>query len=238
MKAAYDRALRKKLIEALRERLSPELVEMIAATLAAATEITVGDDTESENQLLAGVPQGSQLRWALFNIYMDVLAESRKETSASMRKWPANLFADDVELMAKSRREMKHLLEICDKWAVEFGLVLSAEKCVILGKRKGAPVQLHGRTLRKAKKCKYLGMVASPQGIHDDLLEKMIQTACLRLGELKSIRFKENGAGMGLGVRLFKTFLLSLWEFAAHITPSKPMYSVAIVAFEKRYWVP
>ena len=129
MKAAYDTLPKDRLLDIHGARLDRAHNDMIAAMLSPLTVRIVGDRKSSEAVLINGVPQGSRLSPVLFSIFIDVLAERLRQVPTTDTEWPGNLFADDVALFAKTEKGLQRLLDICSRWAADYGMTWSASKC-------------------------------------------------------------------------------------------------------------
>ena len=236
MKAAYDRVPREKLLETLATRLPKVLVEMISVTLAPCEASTVGDTDGHAALLTRGVPQSSPLSPALFNIYMDTLAERLCRVPPTISEWPVNFFADDVELVARSMGGLQKLLQICENWAEDHGMEWAANKCAVICKRpsSGPSLQLACKKLQELIKCRYLGVTISAQGIEQDMTRQRLQAARGRLNELRKVGFGRTAFGISLGLRLYKTFVRPMYEFAIYLTPLSRKDEGLISGFESQ----
>jgi len=75
-----------------------------------------------------GVVQGSSLSPALYNMFMDSFAEA--VLNGDMECIIALImFADDVQLRAKTRQGMQKLLDAAGIWADTHGMTWSIKKC-------------------------------------------------------------------------------------------------------------
>lgn len=103
LKAAYDRVPRDKLSDLLRARLPSNLHKQIVYFLGPSEARATGDNQDLPARITRGVPQGSPLSPAIFNIFMDTLAERVNALSSENDAGRVTLFADDVKLRAKTR---------------------------------------------------------------------------------------------------------------------------------------
>lgn len=135
LKGAYPSVQRAQLIEVLRKRLPRNLVNMVAVLLKADTISTVGDKSVAEGKIATGVLEGSPVSPTLFNLYIDTLGRRVVDMPRHISAWPANLFADDLMLLANSSDVLQRELDTCTTWAREFGLTWAPSKsCVIVTK--------------------------------------------------------------------------------------------------------
>ena len=116
---------------------------------------------------------------------------------------------------------MQKLLKVCEEWESEFGMQWSPNKCTILSRKpqQGPRLELAGQKLEEHLKSKFLGVTVSLRGVENNQTGHRMQAARLRLNQLRTIGFGRTGFGIGLGDRLYKTFVRSVMEFAIHLTP-------------------
>lgn len=87
-----------------------------------------------------GFPQGGPLSPLLANIYLNEFDQELKG-----RGVPVIRYADDIVVLAKSKRAAIRLLESCRKYFKFLGFALGKSK-------SGVYIRVHGQTLAKAKK--------------------------------------------------------------------------------------
>ena len=68
----------------------------------------------------------------LFNVFMDVLAERIEPNNEGTDNSRIILFADDVQLTAKSRLALQQNLDTAFTWATETEMTWNVGKCSIL----------------------------------------------------------------------------------------------------------
>lgn len=132
LEQAYASVPRGALVNVLDEKLPSEMAKMARAFQLDTIVETVGDNDATTADMVRGVLEGSPLSPTLFKIYIDVLAAQIAGAADEEIDNPANFFADDVILMAKTAEGMQHMLSMCKMWAAEEGLKWSVSKCTAL----------------------------------------------------------------------------------------------------------
>ena len=117
--------------------------------------------------IISGVRQGGLLSPVLFAIYMDILIDRLRSCGFGCRLlddfYGCLLYADDIVLLSHSLNAMRIMLDICDKFAIEFDIKFNGSKSVVM--RTGprfdvacAPLSLSGCDLKYVTSVKYLGV--------------------------------------------------------------------------------
>lgn len=115
----------------------------------------------------AGVRQGGCLSPILFAVYMDVLINRLKASKFGCRLagefFGCIVYADDVLLLSHSVEAMRHMLTICENFAVDFDVKFNSNKSVFMrvGERYNSlcePLRLFGTVLQQVQQIKYLGV--------------------------------------------------------------------------------
>lgn len=128
LRQAYASVPRGQLMERVEEVLPPDLASMIETLLAETQVLTIGDADGNWTEICRGVPEGSPMSPALFNLFIDPLATEIENTAIEWEH-AMNLFADDVIVMAPSAEKMQALLDACGSWASQHGLQWGIRKC-------------------------------------------------------------------------------------------------------------
>eukprot|EP00171_Calliarthron_tuberculosum_P006235 IDg6235t1 len=199
LKGAYSSVPRGRLVEVLQRRLPRNLVNMISILLRPEEIQTVGDSAQTRRYSDAGLPQGSPLSPSLFNLYIDELAGRLALVPRKVSELPANLFADDVLLMAANAKGLQRLLDICTEWADEAGLYWSGKNA------------LH---------CWPTGRLSqsTSQALKLQAPTAQVGKAWGRVKELQTAGLHGDGLGLRRSVKLFKTFVRPLYEYGIHLT--------------------
>ena len=157
LEKAYDRVPRDEVWRCLRERDVPEkYVRIIQETYTdATTQVRSSVGVTDSFQVQVGLHQGSALSPFLFNIVFDVLTEAVRENPP----WCV-LYADDVVIIAKSRRELQEKLERWRQALENRGMRISRTKTEYmttdLEGDQQATIQLDGRDVKRVTYFKYL----------------------------------------------------------------------------------
>ena len=114
-----------------------------------------------------GVKQGGVMSPLLFTLYMDNLITNI--TKADVGCYVGNIcscifvYADDVILLAPTRKSMQLLLDKCEQFGEEFGLSYNPDKCetVVFGKCLNVRLKLCDKNLKMVRKVKHLGHTLS-----------------------------------------------------------------------------
>ena len=118
----------------------------------------------------SGVKQGGILSPRLFTMYIDDILKRLRKRGVGCHHLGifigAILFADDLCLIAPSRRAMQIMLDICSEFCSEFGLTFNPKKSKSLyfGKDHNNPPKnnfLHGEPILFVNEWKYLGLIIS-----------------------------------------------------------------------------
>ena len=125
------------------------------------------DAISTSFKIPTGVKQGGILSPHLFIIYVDDLLKRLRSRGVGCHVLNtflgAILFADDLCLMAPTRRAMQIMLNICQKFCEEFGLQFNSKKSkmLVFGRRHerlAKSVFLNGEPIETVSEWRYLGL--------------------------------------------------------------------------------
>ena len=133
-----------------------------------------------------GIKQGGLLSPYLFNIYIDKLSDILNESNTGCIVGNVVInhlsYADDMVLLAPSKRALQLLLNICGQYALAHDIVYSTEKsfCMVCWPRsilyKFIPVfYLQNDKLKIVSEYKYLGVVIKDNLSDDDEMCKRMR---------------------------------------------------------------
>ena len=113
------------------------------------------------------------------------------------RDWTASttclqdvLYADDLALVAETRKELQHMLKVLDKACTRWGMSISISKTKILQVRTGEqqpaneqPITLQGQTLEEVQSFPYLGSKVDQSGKVKKEIAVRRLVECIKCGE-------------------------------------------------------
>lgn len=117
LRCAYPSVPRGKLLVELTKRLPENLTNMVTVFLSPDSVNTVGDEYNHKELLKRGVPEGSPLSPAIFNLYIDSLAARLRSVPNTVSRFYGNCYADDVLLLARDNDGLQELLDVYSQWA-------------------------------------------------------------------------------------------------------------------------
>jgi len=177
-------------------------------------------------QITAGVRQGGLLSPTLFAIYMDVLISRLRKCGVGCRLldtfYGCLLYADDIVLLTHSVNAMRVMLEVCDKFAIDFDVKFNSSKSVAMrvGDRYHvdcAPLTLTGGDLQFVKSIKYLGIYITAAK-HFKCTFEHVKVKFFR--SFNAIYSRSKGAHSELvSVELLKSYCLPFLLYASEVIP-------------------
>ena len=166
LKQAYSSVAKKKLLELCREELTPKLCHQLQHILKPTSFETVRDDSKAVGTFNMRLPQGSDASPSLYNVFMDsfprsVIAEEPRSTN------PVIMFADDIQLRARSKDSLRALLKQAVTWAVANDMTWNVATCLIIcaDPNEGDPFTLAGEVVREVTHAEYLGLTMTVKRI-------------------------------------------------------------------------
>ena len=152
LSTAYDSVDRQALIAILKEYGVPQVLIDLIQELYSGTwcQVRADGSVSPRSEVKSGVRQGCVLSPLLFNCFMDkILREATAMLGGGLhidytiggglfltyRDWTASttclqdvLYADDLALVAETRKELQHMLKVLDKACTRWGMSISISK--------------------------------------------------------------------------------------------------------------
>ena len=195
------------------------ILSWLECFLAGRTQrVTINDESSDSSPVKSGVPQGSVLGPLLFRIYID-------DSPTVVRNCRVKLFADDTKLYIKGQRNLTNQqllddLERIVRWAKDWQLSLSLQKCAILpirGCRADAvPARyvVSGEEIPIVDHMRDLGYIVSAdlkQSRHVSAIVKPAHKIACQINRAFVNR------DVGFQIQMFKTFVRPRLEYASII---------------------
>ena len=94
-------------------------------------------------------------------------------------------YADDLVLLCPSHRGLQELLETCEKYALDHGIIFNTKKSVVMIRRSKLlqnafvqPLKLCNEVLKEVKETKYLGHFLTADGKDDRDMARACRQLC------------------------------------------------------------
>jgi hypothetical protein len=180
--------------------------------------LLVGSEKSSGIPNLRGVPQGSSLSPIMFNFFINALIVNI-EQELKVHQMPSNclFFADDGNLHSPDPNKIQLLLNVCNKWALENGMLFAADKCFVVANQE-YEFKSGSSILPQVDSAKYLGIEFKCKGpdwvgtaLKLSLKAKKAAIALIRIG------FNRTTWDASAKVRVFKLFIRSMLEYGMQI---------------------
>ena len=128
MKQTYPSVPKDELLERCREELTPNLCHQLEHMLKPTSFQTVRDDSEAVETFNRRASEGSVTSPSLYNVLMNSFPRS-VTADEPRRNNLVIMFADDVQLRAKSRERLHTLLDQAATWAMANDMTWNVAKC-------------------------------------------------------------------------------------------------------------
>ena len=180
--------------------------------------LLIGSEKSSGIPNLRGVPQGSSLSPIMFNFFINALIV-KLEQELKVHQMPSNclFFADDGNLHSPDPVKIQLLLNVCNKWALENGMLFAADKCFVVA-NQDYEFKLGSSILPQVDSAKYLGIEFKCKGpdwvgtaLKLSLKAKKAAIALIRIG------FNRTTWDASAKVRVYKLFIRSMLEYGMQI---------------------
>ena len=168
-------------------------------------------------KLWRGVKQGGVLSGSLFNFFINDLIElcCNANIGASFMELVVCIlvFCDDICLLSDSIEEMQLLLNLCEEFAMKWGIEFNLEKCkyIVFGKNKynNIILKLNNQLISFTECFKYLGLEFNAKLDMSSFFIKKFQNVKNSFFSLNSFGFKQGGVNPFLQIFIYKSFCIS-----------------------------
>lgn len=216
LKGAYDSVRRDQLLHICQSSLPETVTQMLPPLLEAQVAETKGQQLAACANVSMGVPQGDRPSPDLFNIFMDTLLRALDEIPPSLSTHPANAYADDVLLLARSTSGLQNLLQTATRWSDTHAMKWNVKKCsVLLPSETSTELKLEDTDIPRQVEAEYLGVTITSAGTTDTLNKERTNQA---LQKFRSIRQK---ISLPLSARriIATSYIYPKMTYGLHVTP-------------------
>lgn len=233
-KAAFDSVDRKKMWEQLRKKgISEELIQRTEEIyIKPKSVVRVNGEESREFHTTKGLRQGCPLSPLLFILYIADLEKYFKERQEGgivigNRKVHTLAYADDVVLLATTKKEMEEMIKQMDKYAKRKKLEVNIEKSkvMVIGggrteKEEKSWKWSEERRIETVQNFKYLGYVFNKKGGEETNIKEEVRKANIAMKEVWRIgeklfkdNFRRRMAMFDIMVKSIVMFGVEIWGY-------------------------
>ena len=221
------------------QKLIQTIKELYAkATSAVFVQGAVGDWFHTS----VGVRQGCLLSPTLFNVFLerimtDALEDHNGTVSIGGRVITNLRFADDIDGLAGSEKELASLVNHLDKTSNRYGMEISGEKTKLMTnspKPITTKITANGTQLETVSQFKYLGAIINEEGSKTEILARAAQ-ASTAMAKLKAI-WRDKNLSLKTKVNLLRTLVIPIFLYACESWTLNAELQRRIQAVEMRWF--
>ena len=233
-KKAFDRVWHDGLWQVLRKfGIEEGIIQTIQALYKTASSAVLLNNQIGEYfKTTVGVRQGCLLSPILFNLFLEnimreTLHDFHSTISIGGRTINNLRFADDIDLMGGSNRELQELTKRLEDRAGAHGMEVSTEKSKVLVNsttNTHAEIYMNGQQLEEVDAFKYLGATLTKDGRSTTEIKIRMATATSAMAKLSKI-WKSKEISFPTKMKLYKSLVLSIllygcesWTMTAETT--------------------
>ena len=195
-----------------------------------------------------GVRQGCILSPCLFNVFLEeIMQEALSDFTGTVSVGGRNIsnlrFADDIDLIAGSKDELKDLTERLDSTARSYGMEISREKSKVMvtsrknnenvGEEDNTDIKVNGEVLEEVSKFQYLGSTLNEDITSKDEIKKRLAIATGQLAKLNKLWSSRNIL-LPTKFKLMHSLITSIALYGCEAWTYSVLLEKRIEAFEMR----
>jgi len=240
---AFDRIWHEGLWAVLKKyNIDKSLINCIESLYRSAKSAVVMEDKLSSwFNTTTGVRQGCLLSPLLFNLFLENIMSEALETfkgtvSVGGRSISNLRFADDIDLMAGSRKELGELTSLLDKTCNDYGMEISTDKSKVMsmGTEATKPeIIVRGNKLEQVETFKYLGAQITKDGRSDKDVKSRLAIATSALTKLQPL-LNNKSISIRTKIRLWRAIVISTALYGCEAWTLSADLERRIQAFEFR----
>jgi hypothetical protein len=145
-------------------------------------------------------------------------------------------FADDIDLMAGSRKELGELTELVDTTSAAYGMEVSTEKSKIMAiatEKTQPEIKVRGKTLEQVESFKYLGAQITKDGRSDTEIKSRLAMTTSALAKLQPL-LNNKSISIRTKIRLLRVIVISTALYGCEAWTLSAEMEKRIQAFEFR----
>ncbi|CAM1318001.1 Uncharacterised protein r2_g2624 [Pycnogonum litorale] len=169
---------------------------------------------------IVGVRQGYISFPCLFNIFLEqIMTDALEEFTGTVSIGGSQIsnlrFADDIDLISGSRKELADLTDRLSTTSNNYGMEISGEKSKMMmatSRKNGtnnAEIKVNGGTLEEAKTFQYLGSTLNEDATLVIEVKKRLAMATSQLAQLNRM-WNSNGISIATKMRLLRSLIVSI----------------------------
>ena len=241
-KKAFDRVWHEALWATMKlYNINANLIQVIEKLYRNASSAVYLNNTIGEwFRTSVGVRQGCLLSPTLFNIFLERIMETALEkhegtVSIGGRNITNLRFADDIDGLAGTEKELNDLVVQIDKACKAAGMEISAEKTKVMCNKKAGftkGIKVGDTKLEEVTAFKYLGATISEQGSKPEIVNRIAQSIAA-LAKLQTI-WRDKNINLSSKIRLMRSLVISIFLYACESWTLNKDLERRISAFEMR----
>ena len=233
-KKAFDRLWHDGLWQVLRKfGIEEGLIQTIQALYnTASSAVLLNNQIGDYFKTTVGVRQGCLLSPVLFNLFLEnIMRETLHDFNSTISiggRTINNLrFADDIDLMGGSNRELQDLTKRLEEKAGAYGMEVSTEKSKVLVNsttNTHAEIYMNGQQLEEVDAFKYLGATLTKDGRSTTEVKTRLAIATSAMAKLNKI-WRSREISFPTKMKLYRSLVLSIllygcesWTMTAETT--------------------
>jgi Reverse transcriptase (RNA-dependent DNA polymerase)/Endonuclease-reverse transcriptase len=236
IKGAYPSVPRQELVAMVRERIDPNLANMLTVLLSPTCVIVLGDPTQSVAITQRGLTQGDLKATTLFSLFIDPLLETL-DPDACMSEVVA--FADDITLTPRNDLHLQTQLDTCMRWGWNSRMTWSTTKsCVVTPHGQALSVRLCAETLPVMSSGKLLGVVISagrdaqvlPEGTVERIKKTVSSLQCWK----REIKLHQRHPNYAWRRAMLHQFIRPIAEYGLSLVPVSPALQAEMIRYDRK----
>jgi len=226
-----------------RRRLELSLIQSGAyvSNNTASSAVLLNNQVGDYFKTTVGVRQGCLLSPVLFNLFLEnIMRETLHDfhSTISIGGRPLNnlRFADDIDLMGGSNRELQNLTTRLDNRAGAYGMEVSSEKSKVpvnSTSNATAKIYMNGQQLEEVDAFKYLGATLTKDGRSTTEIKVRLSMATSSMTKLTTI-WKSKEISLPIKLKLYKALIQTILLYVSETWTLTAETSKRIQSFETK----